>query len=229
MARSLMKNILIVEDDEDLRVYLKKLLVDHDFAVNLAADGTTALKIINKAPPDLVVLDLGLPDISGETVCLDIKKNYPDISVVVLTAKSDTSDVVRTLNIGADDYISKPFKGEELIARIKVRFRAKGEEDNLQQISDLTLNPKTFEVKRGSRLVPLTQKEFELLRYLMANKGRVLTREMILNKVWLYSPNIESRVVDVYIGYLRKKIDSGNKKKLIQSLRGFGYTIKEKD
>lgn len=222
-----MKNILVVEDDEDLRIYLKKMLIDHDYAVTAVSDGTNALKVINKTPPDLVVLDLGLPDISGETVCQEIKKNYPDIPVVVLTAKSDTSDVVRTLNIGADDYISKPFKGEELIARIKARFRSKGEEDSVQQIGDLSLNPQTFEVRRGVQSIPLTQKEFELLRYLMANKGRVLTREMILNKVWLYSPNIESRVVDVYIGYLRKKIDSGNKKKLIQSLRGFGYTIRD--
>lgn len=217
----------MVEDDEDLRTYLKKLLIDQDFAVNTVADGTNALKIVNKTPPDLVILDLVLPDISGETICAEIKKNYPDVPVIVLTAKTDTADVVRTLNIGADDYVQKPFKGEELIARIRARFRAKGEEDNVQQIGDLSLNPQTFEVKRGPKSIPLTQKEFELLRYLMSNKGRVLTREMILNKVWLYSPNIESRVVDVYIGYLRKKIDSGNKKKLIQSLRGFGYTIKD--
>lgn len=223
----MIKTILVVEDDQELREFLKKILIDSDYAVSQAEDGTQALKILQKTPPDLVILDLGLPKVSGETVAMELKKNYPDIPVIILTAKSQTKDIIQGFNLGVDDYVSKPFVGEELIARIKARFRAKGDDSEQLKVGDLTLDSKTFEVKRNGKLIPLSQTEFELLRYLMSNKGRVLTREMILNKVWLYSPNIESRVVDVYIGYLRKKIDAGNKKKLIQSLRGFGYTVKE--
>ncbi len=227
MPKTLMKTVLVVEDNNELRDYLKKLLIDNDYATKVAGDGTSALKTIRSSPPDLVILDLGLPDISGETVCKEIKKDFQETQVIILTARSQSADAVASLNLGADDYMSKPFDGAELIARIKARFRSTGAQKEILQIADLVLNSDTFEVKRNKKLIPLTQKEFELLHYLMINKGRVLTREMILNKVWLYSPDIESRVVDVYVGYLRKKIDSGQKKKLIHSMRGFGYTVKE--
>ena len=115
---------------------------------------------------------------------------------------------------------------DELLARVKARLSSSGSDNNVLKVADLELNNASKEVKRGGRLISLTPKEFELLHYLMSNTGRVLSREMILNKVWLYSPEIESRAVDVYIGYLRRKIDSGRKKKLIKSIRGFGYTVK---
>lgn len=223
--KDMIKKILVVEDEDEIRDFIVKLLRDHDYAPVAVSDGAAALKLFDKSLPDLVVLDRGLPKISGDTVCLEIKKNYPQIPVILLTAQAQSHDMLQGFKLGADDYMAKPFVGEELLARIKARFGA--EIGDGIQVDDLELSTKTFEVKRAGKIIPLTQKEFELLHYLMINKGRVLTREMILNKVWLYSPDIESRVVDVYIGYLRKKIDGNQKKKLIHSARGFGYSIKE--
>jgi two-component system response regulator MprA len=223
----MVNRILVVEDDKDLREYLKELLLDNNFAVEVAIDGVAALKYIKKVRPDMVILDLGLPDIDGKTICIDIKKTYPDLPVLMLTARFSTSDIVAGLNIGADDYVPKPFVSEELIARIKARLRSVSTEESMLKIDDLTLDTVRMEVKRDDKTISLTKTEFDLLHYLIANKDKVLTRENILNRIWLYSPDIESRVVDVYMGYLRKKIDLGFKKKLIQSVRGFGYTIKE--
>ncbi len=223
---TMLKTVLVVEDEQDIRDFLKKSLIENDYAVSTAEDGIKAIDIMNKKLPDLVVLDLGLPKMSGESVCREIKKNYPEVPIIILTAKSTKTQVVEGFNLGADDYLPKPFVMEELLARVKARFHAKGDEQTVLKIADLELNNITKEVKRAGKLISLTPKEFELLYYLMSNKDRVLSRDMILNKVWLYSPNIESRVVDVYMGYLRKKIDTDPQKKLIHSIRGFGYTIK---
>ena len=221
----MINKILIVEDDLGLQEYVKELLLDNGYSAEVASDGISALNTLKKSQPDLVILDLGLPKIAGEAVIADMKKKYPDLPVVILTAKDESSDIVHGLNLGADDYITKPFVAEILLARIKARLRHS--EDILLQADNLELNNKTFEVKRGEKQIVLSPHEFKLLQYLLSNKGRVLTREMILNRVWLYSYEVDTRVVDVYVGYLRKKIDSGEKKKLIQSVRGFGYMIKE--
>jgi two-component system response regulator MprA len=218
--------ILVVEDEKDLREYLKELLLDNNYTVELAGDGASAINFVKKTRPDLVILDLGLPDIDGKSVCIDIKKIYPDLPVLILTARNSTEDIVSGLNLGADDYIPKPFVGEELIARIKAKLRYTDNDKNILEVGDLKMDTRTMEVLRGDKLINLTKTEFDLLRYLMINQGKVLTRENILNRIWLYSPDIESRVVDVYIGYLRRKIDNDNTNKLIQSIRGFGYTIK---
>lgn len=218
--------ILVVEDEEDIRNYIKDVLIDEGFLVHTANDGPQALALVEKVMPDLVVLDLGLPKLSGEAVCTEIKKNYPHIAVIILTAKDKTRDVIEGFNIGADDYISKPFIGAELAVRIKVRLKS-NQVDSKLKISDLVLDTNAFEVKRGSKDIELTPTEFRLLEYLMKNTGQVLSREMILNKIWQSSPDIETRVVDVYMGYLRKKIDENSEKKLIKSVRGFGYTLKE--
>ncbi len=223
----MLHTIFVLEDDQDLRDYLKELLLDNGFTVQAFADGVKALKAIKKTQPDLVVLDLGLPDISGEAICAEIKKIYPDLPIIILTARDSVSDIVKGLDIGADDYMTKPFAGEELIARIKARLRQGENHESKLLAGDLELNNETLEVKRANKLINLTQTEFQLLQYLLSNKGRVLTREMILNRVWAYSSDIESRVVDVYVGYLRKKIDSHYDKKLIHSVRGFGYMIKD--
>lgn len=223
----MLQTVFVLEDDQDLREYLKELLLDNGYAVQDFADGVSILKAIKRTQPDLIILDLGLPDISGETVCTDIKKLYPDIPIVILTARDSVSDVVRGLDIGADDYMTKPFAGEELIARIKARLRQGENHESKLKAGDLELDNETLEVRRANKVINLTQTEFQLLQYLLSNKGRVLTREMILNRVWAYSSDIESRVVDVYVGYLRKKIDSSYDKKLIQSVRGFGYMIKD--
>lgn len=223
----MLNTILIVEDDIGLQKYLKELLLDNGYSVQAALDGVIALNMIKKSQPDLVILDLNLPNMTGEAVCQEIRKKYPELRVIILTAKDTTSDIIKGLDLGADDYMTKPFVADELLARIKARLRFRDGDDSKLTIADLELDGKTLEVKRQDRKIQLTPKEFKLLEYLMRNKGRILTREMILNRIWLYSPEIETRVVDVYMGYLRKKIDSNFKKKLIHSVRGFGYTIKD--
>lgn len=217
--------VLVVEDEQGIQEYLKEFLLDNAYSVETASDGISALNLLKKNVPDLVILDLGLPNMGGEAVCSEIKKKYPDLPVIILTAKDAPTDVVHGLNLGADDYITKPFVAEILLARVKARLRH-GATDNLA-VADLELNNKTMEVKRAGKLLPLSPQEFKLLEYLATNKGRVLTREMILNRVWLYSYDVDTRVVDVYIGYLRKKVDKGYKKKLIHSVRGFGYIMKD--
>jgi len=221
------KTILVVEDDNGLNKYLKELLLDNGFFVQTVTDGVLALNALQKTLPDLLILDLGLPNMSGEAVCMEVRKKYPDLPVIILTAKDSINDIVNGLNLGADDYMTKPFVADELLARIKARLRTKGNGDSKLIVGDLELDNQSLEVKRGETPLQLTPQEFKLLQYLMSNKGRILTREMILNRVWLYSPEIETRVVDVYMGYLRKKIDSEFEKKLLHSVRGFGYMIKE--
>ncbi len=221
------KTILIVEDEKDLQTYLKESLSDNGFLTQTASDGIRALNMIKQSPPDLVLLDLGLPNMSGESVCLEIRRRHPQLKVIILSARNDTSDIVKGLNLGADDYITKPFTLEELMARVNARLRSNGQNNVIKKIKDLELNQETHEVKRGNQSIELSPTEFRLLEYLMINKGKVVTREMILNKIWSASPDIETRSVDIYIGYLRKKIDKGFKNQLIQSIRGFGYILKE--
>lgn len=223
----MVNKILVVEDDTGLQKYLKELLLDNQFSVQVASDGIAAINTVTKLPPDLVILDLGLPNMSGESVCQEIRKKHPNLPLIILTAKDSVSDIVQGLNLGADDYMTKPFVADELLARIKARLRSNGEAETKLKVADLELDDKTLEVKRAGKLIQLTPQEFKLLEYLMRNKGRILTRDMILNRVWLYSQDIETRVVDVYMGYLRKKIDGDHKKKLLNSVRGFGYMIKE--
>jgi DNA-binding response OmpR family regulator len=220
-------SIVLIEDDEGLQKYIRELLLENGYSVSVASTGVAARDLITKVNPDLILLDLGLPDISGETLCAEIKKNHPHLPVIILTAKSGVENVVQGLDLGADDYITKPFIADELLARMKARLRQNGQTETKLKIADLELDTETLEVKRDTKDIQLTPQEFRLLQYLMSNTNRVLTREMILNRLWLSSPDIETRVVDVYIGYLRKKIDSGFDKKLIHSVRGFGYTIKE--
>ncbi len=219
--------ILVVEDDKGVQKYLKELLLDNGFSVHAISDGVAALEMIDKIAPDLVLLDLGLPNMSGEAVCMEIRKRHPGLKVVILTAKDGVTDIVQGLNLGADDYMTKPFVADELIARIKARLRDGKSGDDKMKIGDLVLDNQTLEVSRDGKLIKLTPQEFKLLQYLMNNKGRILTRDMILSRIWLASPDIETRVVDVYMGYLRKKIDEGYTQKLLHSVRGFGYMIKE--
>lgn len=223
----MVKTILLVEDDPGVQKYLKELLLDNGYNANIASDGVEAISHLKKSLPDMVLLDLGLPNISGEAVCQEIRKNYSQLPVIILTARDSISDIVAGLNLGADDYITKPFVADELLARIKARLRSTNGVDHRLKVDDLMLDNQSLEVKRGEKNIQLTPQEFKLLEYLMSNKGRILTRDMILNRVWLYSQDIETRVVDVYMGYLRKKIDGEFEKKLLHSVRGFGYMIKD--
>lgn len=220
-------SILVVDDDRDFLLYVKDLLIKSGYTVRSAIKGTEAIKTVDKQAPDLVILDLNLPDMKGEGVCVEIRKEHPGIPIIMLTSKDAVSEKVQGLSMGADDYITKPFIPDEFLARVKARLRQQSSGDSVLTIGDLILDNKKIEVRRATKIVSLTPHEFKLLEYLMQNKGVVLTRDMILNRVWSYSLEVESRVVDVYMGYLRKKIDNGHTKKLIHSIRGFGYTIKE--
>ena len=223
----MISTILIVEDDEGIQSYLKQLLLDHNYNVITASNGVSALKIIKKTQPDLVLLDLALPDISGESILQQIHSEYPDLRVIILTAKDTTQNMVQGLNLGADDYLTKPFVAEVLIARIQARLRRAGSENTVLSIADLELDTQTLVVKRDGKEISLTPQELKLLQYMMQNQGRILTRDMILNRLWMSAIDVDTRIVDVYIGYLRKKIDSGFSKKLIHSVRGFGYILKD--
>jgi DNA-binding response OmpR family regulator len=217
--------IMIVEDDQSLFEYLQKLLIEEGYSVWGAHDSMGALDILNKKAPDLVLLDLGLPNVSGETLLQEIRDLYPDMKIIILTGKDRLDDVVQGFSLGADDYIKKPFQTAELLARIKARLRSGSSEESLHA-ADLEMNLHTLEVTRGGQLISLTPQEFKLLQYLLTNQGRVLTRDMILSRLWGCANDVESRVVDVYIGYLRKKIDTHFEPKLIKSVRGFGYMLK---
>lgn len=219
-------SVLVVEDDENQREVLVKLLIDDGFSVNSVGTGAEAIKFLEKFRPDIMLLDLGLPDISGETVLSASRKMYPDLPVIILTARGASADVVSGFRLGADDYVSKPYNIDEILARIKARLNRLKTSDKLV-VGDLEIDEKTFEVRRAGRKITLTPKEFKLLEYLMVNKGQVLSRDMILSRVWMYSPDMETRAVDVYIGYLRRKVDKGFKKSLIQSVRGYGYMLRD--
>ena len=223
----MVETILVVEDDQGLQKYLKELLLDNGYAVHTVSDGIAALEYFKKGEPDLVVLDLGLPVMAGEAVTQEIRKKYKELPILILTAKDSISDKVQGLSLGADDYMTKPFVADEFLARIRARLRKQTSTETVLRIGDLELNSKTMEVTRAKKHIQLTPQEFKLLQYLMSNKGRILTREMILSRIWLYSSDVETRVVDVYMGYLRKKIDQGYTKKLLHSVRGFGYVVKE--
>lgn len=220
-----MVKILVVEDDQTIRELIRDFLVEHNYLVDTASDGVEALEITKKQQPDVVVLDLTLPKLTGESVCKEIKRMYPQMPVIILTAKNRTDDILSGFKLGADDYISKPFEIEELLARIRAKL--KNTEQEKFQVEDLILDTKSVTVTRAGKKILLSPHEFKLLHYLMINRGKVLSREMILNRVWQYSFDIDSRVVDVYMGYLRRKVDEKHEKKLLESVRGFGYVIKE--
>lgn len=225
-ATPMTSSILLIEDDLTIRNYIQSLLVQSGYSIRATESGINALEMLGDLPPDLIILDLQLPDMQGESVCTEIRKSHPDLPIIMLTGKTATSEKVHGFSIGADDYITKPFAAEELLARVKARLKNQTAQTILT-VGDLELNNKTVQVTRAGKKIALTPQEFKLLEYLMINKNIVLTREMILNKVWSYSSEVETRVVDVYMGYLRKKIDAGQTKKMINSVRGFGYSIRE--
>ena len=223
----MIKTVLIIEDDKHLQEYLQELLTDENYSVKSVLKETTAMEQIEKIMPNLVILDLMLPNIKGEVICKEIKKNFPDTPVIVLTGKTALEDKIQVFDLGADDYITKPFEPEELIRRIRARLKENKSLQNIIKVSDLEINTDSLTVKRSAKDIKLTAQEYKLLITLVENAGRVLTRENLLSKIWPNSFDIETRVIDVYISYLRKKIDKDFKNKLIHSVRGFGYIIKK--
>ncbi|NOS80033.1 MAG: response regulator transcription factor [Nitrospira sp.] len=219
--------ILVVEDDKRISNFVKRGLEAEGYLVDLAQDGEEGLQK-GMTPYDMIVLDLLLPGKNGYEICQALRQEQIQTPILILTAKDALQDKLRVFDYGADDYLTKPFAFEELLARIKALLRRKPsykESAAELTIGDLTLNRDSREVRRGSKAISLTRKEFDFLELLMSNPDKVLSRVSILEQVWGYHYDTMTNVIDVYIGYLRKKIDGGAKQKLIQTVRDFGYKI----
>lgn len=220
--------ILVVEDDHRIANTIKKGLEQERYAVDVAYTGPDGFDLASAEDYDLLILDLMLPGIDGLTVCRDLRREQNHTPILILTAKSQISDKVTGLDSGADDYLTKPFSFAELLARTRALVRRP--KQSLAQtltVADLELNPKSYEVKRGNQPIPVSNKEFTLLEYLMRNSNRILSKEQIISHVWNYDADILPNTVEVYIRNLRNKIDQPFKpdKQLIQTVRGFGYKI----
>lgn len=222
--------ILVVEDEPDLNDVIVKKLESEHYAVDYCMNGDEALNYINCAEYDAVILDIMLPGISGLQVLRKIRSQNNKTPVLLLTARDSIEDRVAGLDKGADDYLVKPFAFDELLARIRAMIRrASGHVSNILSVTDLTMDCDYREVKRGGTPISLSSKEFAILEFMMHNKGIVLTREKISQHIWNYDYEGGSNVIDVYIRYLRKKIDEGFSQKLIHTIRGTGYVLKEEE
>ncbi len=224
-----MTKILIVEDEKEMASFITLELNHEGYEVDVCYDGERGLYNALNLEYDIILLDIMLPIMNGMEMCrrLRMKKDTP---IIMLTAKGDITDKVSGLDIGADDYLTKPFEIEELLARIRVILRRKTkkiEHDKIIQIADLKLDLEKKQVSRADKNIELTKKEYELLEYLMRNNGIVISREKIIESVWDYDFVGDTKIVDVFIRYLRSKIDDDYEKKLINTVRGFGYVIQE--
>lgn len=224
------KKILLIEDETKLARFVELELRYEGYVVTVCNDGREGLDLFLSGQFDMILLDLMLPGLNGIEVCRRIRKNS-DIPVIMLTAKDEVMDRVAGLDSGADDYLTKPFAIEELLARMRVAFKHTGQttKKSLLQVYDLTIDEEKRMVKVRDDVIELTKKEYELLLYLVQNKNIVLTREQILNQVWGYSYIGETNVVDVYIRYLRAKIDEAYNEKYIHTIRGVGYYVKDEE
>ena len=223
--------ILVAEDERKVASFIRQGLEEEGHAVEVAGDGESALDLIVIGPPyDLVILDVMLPKRDGFAVLRAMRGRGVRTPVLVLTARDSVADKVAGLDVGADDYLTKPFAFEEFLARVRALLRRGGDAPApTLRVADLTLDPARREVKRGERRVALTTREYALLEYFMRNAGRVLTRPMLTEHVWGLDFDPESNVVDVYVGYLRRKIDAVGEPPLLRTVRGAGYTLKADD
>ncbi len=230
-----MKKILLVEDETHVVSFIKKGLTEEEFDVTVAFDGNTGLQLFAANYFDLVILDIMLPDKNGLEVCREIRKTNNSIPVLFLTALGTSENIVLGLETGADDYLVKPFKFIELVARIKTLLRRSDntnatpeiQEEHVYRFADLELNDYTKVVIRDGKIISLTTTEYRLLLYFLKNKNKVLSRIDILEEVWGVNFDIGTNVVDVYVNYLRKKIDSYADQKLIHTVIGMGYVLKD--
>jgi heavy metal response regulator len=220
--------VLVVEDEKKIAGFIKQGLQEEQYAVDTVFDGETALDLLSGVEYDLIVLDVMLPKKDGVEVCQVLRKRGERTPVLMLTARDAVEDRVRGLDSGADDYLVKPFAFAELLARIRALIRRGSAISSAQlRVGDLMLDTLTRRATRGDRTVELTAREYALLEYLMRNAGQVLSRTQILNHLWNYDFLGSSNVVDVYIGYLRRKIDDGFTTRLLRTVRGSGYSIEE--
>ncbi|RKQ30910.1 response regulator transcription factor [Oceanobacillus halophilus] len=225
--------ILIVEDEQKISRVLQLELKYENYITEIADNGKLALELMKEKDWDLVLLDIMIPELSGLEVLRRIRRTDETTPILLLTARDEIHDKVSGLDLGANDYITKPFQIEELLARIRVHLRKPKEvkkvEGNQISVGDLIVDVDSHEVKRGNTLIDLTVREFDLLVCLLKNKNIVLTRDQLIEQVWGFDYYGETNVVDVYIRYLRQKIDKGFDKPYIQTVRGVGYTIKDSD
>jgi two-component system, OmpR family, response regulator len=223
------EHLLIVDDEDNLRSMLSAALRHHGFTITEAADGRAALEAVSRAQPDLVILDVMLPHLDGFEVCRRLRNDGNHTPVLFLTARDGTEDKVRGLTLGGDDYLQKPFSLDELVARTQAvlrRTRADAVNNtSVLELADLTLDDDAHRVIRAGAEVSLSPTEYKLLRYLLLNQGRVLSKAQILDHVWDYDFGGDGGVVETYVGYLRRKLDSGDLK-LIHTIRGVGYTLR---
>jgi two-component system, OmpR family, response regulator MprA len=218
--------ILVVEDDTEITDALRRSLRHAGYEVRTAGDGVEALDAATRFVPDLVVLDLGLPRLDGIEVCRQLRADG-DVPILILTARTETDDRVNGLDSGADDYLVKPFERQEFLARIRALLRRRPPRGSASLgVGDLTLNPDTREVRRGEREIELTNREFELLEYLMRNERLVVSRERLLDEVWGYDPTAATNTIDVFISNLRRKLEAGGESRLLHTKRGAGYVLK---
>jgi len=221
--------VAIVDDDAAIRSSLGRALRMENYEVELFEDGSSALKAIQLRAPDAIVLDLQLPDIDGLEVCRRIRRSGDTTPILMLTARNAVNDRVEGLDVGADDYLVKPFDLAELLARLRALLRRHnvGDGDGTTlRFEDLTLNPQTREVHRGTRLIGLTKIEFDLLELFLQHPRQVLTRDQILDLVWGYNFDSGTNSLAVYIGYLRRKLEDEDQARLIQTVRGVGYALR---
>ncbi|HUW64041.1 MAG TPA: response regulator transcription factor [Spirochaetia bacterium] len=220
--------ILVVDDDPKITAMLKRSLVFEGYTVAVAADGPEGLAAYASFGPHLVVLDIMMPGLDGWEVCREIRSRG-DVPILMITAKDEVSDRVKGLDAGADDYLVKPFALEELLARVRALLRRRRDEGGQGQLAflDLTMNAISREVYRGQRPLILTVKEFDLLRFFLEHPRQVLTRDLIMERVWGYDFAGESNVLEVYVGMLRQKLEEGGERRVIQTVRGVGYVLKE--
>ncbi len=220
--------LLIAEDEKDLNSVISKTLQKNHYTVDSCYDGQEALSFLESAEYDAVILDLMMPGLNGLEVLKKLRASGSRVPVLVLTARGSVEDRVTGLDAGADDYLVKPFAFDELLARIRVMLRREsGRQDHCYRIADLTIDCDARTVLRGDTPISLSSKEFSILEYMACNQGIVLTREKIEEHIWNYDYEGGSNVVDVYIRYLRRKIDEGFSPRLIHTVRGTGYVLKE--
>ncbi|HEX8121967.1 MAG TPA: response regulator transcription factor [Solirubrobacteraceae bacterium] len=218
--------VLVVEDDEDIALALQRSLRMEGYEVRIAADGEAALDFAGAFHPDLVVLDLGLPKLDGIEVARRLRADG-DVPILMLTARDALESRVQGLDSGADDYLVKPFERQELLARLRALLRRRPPRGSASMaVGDLTLNPDTHEVHRGERAIELTQREFELLEYLMRNERIVVPRQRLLEEVWGYDPFATTNTIEVFVSNLRRKLEAGGEPRLLHTIRGAGYVLR---
>jgi DNA-binding response OmpR family regulator len=219
--------VLVVEDDEEIALVLQRSLRMDGYEVRLAREGESALEEFESFAPDLMILDLGLPGLDGLDVARRLRDDGHDVPILILTARDALDSRVEGLDIGADDYLVKPFERQELLARMRALLRRRPPRGMAPlRVGDLTLNPDTHEVWRGDRPVDLTQREFELLEYLMRNERLVISRQRLLDEVWGYDPFSITNTIEVFVSNLRRKLEAGGEPRLLHTVRGAGYVLR---